>query len=180
MATASSSTATGTRSRPPAGPSARRSRCHRKWTSSPAPSARVRRSRARRRRDRGPRAGHRIRRGAVDRGRPCAGPPHRRRHARRQPRKTGRGLSRSRWNSGRRQRFGRARGNGRRPNGRPPRFSCSVLLDDPGSSRSPNPHLTCARPRCLFRCRVVAATALGPAVPGQSSLQSFGGSRCGG
>ena len=60
--------------------------------------------------------------------------------------KTGRGLSRARWISGRRQRFRRARGNGRRPNGRPPRFICSVLLDDPGSSRSPDPHLRAQGP----------------------------------
>ena len=59
-----------------------------------------------------------------------------------------------------------------------PANKCLVLLDDPGSSRSPDPHLTCARPRCLFRCRRVAATALGPAVSDPSSLQSFGGSRC--
>ena len=39
------------------------------------------------------------------------------------------------------------------------------------------PALSCARPRCLFRCRSVAATALGPAISPPVLAQPFGASR---
>ena len=72
--------------------------------------------------------------------------------------KTWRSLSRFRWSSGRRRRIGRARGDGRRLKRTPPAYKCSVLLDDPESSRSPDPHSRAQGPdafpvpRCCGDC----------------------------
>ena len=132
------------------------------------------------RRDKNPPTGRRVRMTVVRRGQRCAGTWQRRRRTRRQRETRGRCRSRSRGISGRRRRFRQAMGNGRRPDGRPPRNRCSVLLDDPGSSRSPDPHFSAHGPDAFSGAAMLRRLRSDSRFASPALAQSFGGSRCGG